>query len=265
MIIKYFNRVDSVFTEKIFKREKPLVSVFVGEFGHELFCYQGRMRWLSQFFPKTIIYTRKGHGFLYKDFAETRTIEATGDTAGVHCRKYQDLGLDKENLIPPQSEIAHYHPNRPELWKKIEQRFIKYGGDGIKFDYILHARNTNKWGTGYKDWGYDNWKKLISKLDGTIAMVGKKDSSLWIDRTMDLTDIPLVNLAEILGSAKMFIGSCSGVSHFATLCGTKKLIWGEKINQQRHEKYWNPFNTEVTYLPKGYKPTVEEVYEKSNL
>ena len=41
---------------------------FIGEFGMELFTWQGHIRELSKKFDKTIVSSRPMYKFLYKDF-----------------------------------------------------------------------------------------------------------------------------------------------------------------------------------------------------
>jgi len=47
-----------------------LAGPWVGEFGWELFCWQGYIRKLSKNYNKTYIITRKGNEFLYEDFID---------------------------------------------------------------------------------------------------------------------------------------------------------------------------------------------------
>ena len=52
------------------KNKKLFAGPFLGEFGWELFCWQGYIRHLSRSFDFTTVCCRKGHTGLYKDFAD---------------------------------------------------------------------------------------------------------------------------------------------------------------------------------------------------
>ena len=47
-----------------------LAGPWVGEFGWELFCWQGIVRSISKDFDKTIVIGRPGHGTIYEDFCD---------------------------------------------------------------------------------------------------------------------------------------------------------------------------------------------------
>ena len=46
-----------------------LLASYDGEFGHELFSFQGRVRYLSKDYDEVIVRTKTDMRFLYEDFA----------------------------------------------------------------------------------------------------------------------------------------------------------------------------------------------------
>ena len=266
MKIKYYT-LNGI-TEHNLSTSKPLIGCFGGEFGHELFCFQGRMRYLSEFFPETYILACKGHELLYNDFANFIACDIPNNTAGSYVKDFvPEYGVfkDSSNLIPFNTEILSYtsQSQTHESWLDCNQEFLRYGNLLRGYDIIIHARHTNKWNTGFKDWNLQKWQSLIKKLRGyKIGIAGLSDSSYIFNETFNLTDIPLSELSIHLASCKLFVSSCSGVAHFAALCGANKLIWGEPANEVRHKKHWNPFNVNVKYLPIGYNPEVELIYNE---
>jgi hypothetical protein len=266
MLVKYYGL--NSFHERYLDTSKPLIACFGGEFGHELFCFQGRMRYLSKFFPETYILARKGHELLYNDFANFIPCDIPENTAGAICKGFTpDYGKfkDEPNLIPFCTRVATYtsETSTHKRWLECEQDFLKYGSPSLEYDVIIHARHTNKWNTGYKDMSLEKWQALLEKLKGyKVGFVGNSKSSYVFNEITRFTDIPLSELANVLSQTKLFVSTCSGVSHFAALCGCNKLIWGEPKNEIRHKKHWNPFNVHVEYLPVGYDPDVELIYNE---
>ncbi len=50
--------------------------------------------------------------------------------------------------------------------------------------------------------------------------------------------------------------------HYASLCGTKHLVWSNEYNRVRYERDWNPFGVEVImYTEGGWNPDPEKIKE----
>jgi hypothetical protein len=252
--------------------KKLFAGPFVGEFGHELFCWQGKIRRLSKEYDYTKIVCLKGHDVLYSDFAD-EIIEYEPQTYIPDCSK--NKGTTKNYPIPFSEEEKYIGPNTQII--KIydtDQDFVKLGtlDDKLQYDFILSARNTNKCETGYRDWDHVHWNSLTKKLlnDGyKIACIGKSGMSYKIPNIDNYMDIPLNKLSNIVHSSKYIVGGSSGPMHFATLCGTSQIVWsGDNIhtNKTRYLDWWNPFKTSVSFVPAhDWNPKVDKIYEECTL
>ncbi|MBV9210830.1 MAG: hypothetical protein JOZ52_09395 [Acidobacteria bacterium] len=61
-------------------------------------------------------------------------------------------------------------------------------------------------------------------------------------------------LADVLASSRLILGSSSGVMHFASLCGCPQAVVTAKGNKIRYETAWNPLQTPVLIInEEGWK------------
>lgn len=231
-----------------------LFASWVGEFGWELFCFQGIIRQMSKDFDKITICARKGHERLYKDFmTDFIPLEITGETDCANCVDYIDIsrhteGFDK--VILPKTQIVFYSPFKYAEWLKTKQSFVRYGRDKhkYKYKYLIHARNTSKFNTTHRNWGRENWLRIIPELKGRIATFGTIEGSLGFDGVEDLRGIPLSQLVNHIASSEWVIGESSGAMHLASLCRTNQIVISEGFNKIRYLDHWNPFNTKVKFI-----------------
>lgn len=242
---------------------KLFAGPWVGEFGWELFGWQGYLRKIAKDYDEIIICSRSGHEVLYEDFMTQYVPEdpkqTETDMAGLKGYVYKNIHdkyLEKgETWIQP----TRYH--------KEEQEFIKFGApkEGMEYDVLFHARHTPKHGTGLRNWPLHKWRSLADHLKCKIGCIGSIDASLLIEDTDDLRGTPLYELADVLASSKLLIGPSSGPIHFGSLCGTPHLVWGRQAgyvfdNKDRYETIWNPLNTPIHFIPDmGWDPSVQTV------
>lgn len=233
-----------------------LAGPWVGEFGWELFNWQGYIRHLSTKFDKTIISCRKTSAYLYEDFCNDFIfIKSIGDPDMNRC--YGPIfGFNKpekfdhwENPENLKYDIVKSVP----IVNLKSQKFVDYG---IKLDeyensIVIHARSTNKCKTGYRDWSVENWNELVKyliEMGETVISIGLKQTSLHIENTVNKINYNLSTTCNILKSSKLIIGPSSGPMHLASLCKTPQIVWsGDYKNKYRYENIWNPFNTKVIY------------------
>lgn len=251
-----------------------LVGGWIGEFGHELFCFQGHLRYLSKDFDKTIIISRPQMKPLYDDFIsefvpfDPKSEETNGWDCKIKNKKRIDqiVSVDKDDMVVPfDFNIGFYHIN-PERTKEkfYQQKFIKYGTPtDEKFDLLIHARSTQKFQTGDRNWHPNKWTNLVKGLKGLkIASIGSNVSSSYVGGTTNLRGVPLERLFNIMSGAKLFVGPSSGPAHLASLCGLPHIVWSPEENRMRYEKLWNPFNTPVQlYSEEGWNPSVAAIKE----
>jgi len=256
-----------------------LAGPWIGEFGWELFCFQGYLRKLRHDNPhiKSFnVISRTGRGVLYEDFCDTYIEwDCPGtELTGALCMGYdateavnyaydlmEALKLDKCLWIPTQTFIINYHADGPryEEYFKIfneRQEFVKFGKANPEktFDVIIHARSTAKFQSGDRNWPMAKWHELVKMLanDGRkIGCIGLEGQALDLPRTENLLDIPLEETVQVLANSKCIVGTSSGPMHLASLCGCPQVLISEcvesggKDNERRYKYDWNPLKTPV--------------------
>lgn len=231
-----------------------LAGPFIGEFGWELFCWQGFLRKRRPDYDSMTVICRTGHRILYEDFAAD-IIEIDIPTGNVNMWK---------GCVRPES-IVSYHKQSAEFtdfipfdsykdrwWidpqYQLKQKFAAYGSQesSVGFDILIHVRNAHHCRTAFRNWKqemaaeYAQW--AISK-GYSVACVGKSETALLIDGTEDRRDMPLSDLVNIMASSRVILGSQSGPHHLACLCRLPVIAWQTKPEHaERLSKYWNPFN-----------------------
>ena len=210
-----------------------LAGPWIGEFGWELFCFQGYLRKLRHDNPhiKSFnVISRTGRGVLYEDFCDTYIEwDCPGtELTGALCMGYdateavnyaydlmEALKLDKCLWIPTQTFIINYHADGPryEEYFKIfneRQEFVKFGKANPEktFDVIIHARSTAKFQSGDRNWPMAKWHELVKMLanDGRkIGCIGLEGQALDLPRTTNLLDIPLEETVQVLANSKFLV------------------------------------------------------------
>jgi len=248
--------------------KKIFAGPFVGEFGWELLCWQGYIRYLAQNeFNYTKVCCRKGLSFLYEDFADD-IIEY--DIPIYHPdgeRNFGDTGSppkpDPEDgfnryIKPGTPHIPRYFPNTGKFNTRFPQVFHKYTYSGPKlesFDFILHARSRKQTGTRdstVRNLSQNKWDTLIKPFIDqgyTFGSIGSKEDALLVSGSKDLRGLDLHNVCGYLTQCKALVGPSSGPMHFGALCGTPLIVWsGTPNNKVRYEKAWNPFENNVNYI-----------------
>lgn len=239
-----------------------LAGPWVGEFGWELFCWQGYIRKLSRNFDKTIVIGRPTNEFLYKDFCDEyiKFDPESFKTDAWKCegaKSHKDIVYNTPHTryISGNFDIGMRYTQqgvkdlRGNFFKN--QEYHKYSSESDSyFDVIFHCRNKS---TGSeRNWGKQQWEELYKLLpeDLVIGCIGNNEA-FHIDGTIDLRNIDLDELVGILVNSKIVIGPSSGPMHLASLCGVKHLVWSTEYNRVRYEKDWNPFKTEVIFYSEG--------------
>lgn len=259
------------------KNKKLFAGPFLGEFGWELFCWQGYIRHLSRSFNFTTVCCRKGHVGLYKDFAD-KIIEYDPPEYNPSCQynkgncgdfpkpdetysKY--IGPNNDSETPGyQSANGLFSPNPP-------QKFFKYGNiqsNKQKYDILIHARSRKASGgvaTADRNLPIEKWDEITKHLKSkkySIASIGTKKESHLISGTEDLRGITLEDLCDYCVKSKCMLSPSSGPLHLAALCGTPIIVWsGNGSNKFRYEKTWNPFNNKVQYLNGWHNVKVDNI------
>jgi len=254
-----------------------LAGPWVGEFGWELCCWQGYIRKLSKEFKKTIVVSRKGHEFLYKDFCdEYHTIDlpwnasSDGWTCGSVDEEYinnsiKNIQYDyREPAVNIGFSLNGYGLLNTFSDKFTNQLFIKYKSNEPteNVDILIHPRNRNL--GNHRNWDEDNWQMLVQLLSNnySVGIIGTNETH-QIKDVKDFRNIPIEKTVALMNNCKLVVGQSSGPMHLASLCGTPHLVWSEEYNRYRYTKIWNPHNTPVYfYSEMDWNPNVNFIYNK---
>ena len=256
---------------------------WIGEFGWELFAWQGYVRALSRNFDSTIVICAENSKELYEDFASKFVFfnEITGpkDSYFMHgfdvkkeirnIIKNSDIKLGENTTIflprrigaPP---FTHWSDSLTFGNYSVVPEYIKFGQRKENtYDYVFHIRQRADI-RPEDNWDFKNWIKLKELLGSNkIACIGTKRSSGWIEGTGDLRDKSTSETLNILSSAKAIFGPSSGPMHLSSLCGCPHVVWSYSGNKKRYMENWNPLKTKVLFLDEHkWHPTAEYVYEK---
>jgi len=256
--------------------KKLFAGPFVGEFGWELFCWQGVIRALSEQYDYTTIVCRPGQQILYEDFAN-EILEYSPQVYEPDCA-HNINGITNDFPTPettiegtdlyigPNTAVIGYNSAEDQFNPPYIQKYIKYGiknSNNPKIDVIIHARNTNKHNTGYRNWDKSKWEQVVEYLSlkgFIVGSMGTLSSSLHIENTIDLRGISLKDLTNYLHNSKFVIGPSSGPLHLGALCGTDVIVWsGDKNNTNRYLTSWNPHKVNVNYDHTSWDPHVNAV------
>ena len=258
---------------------------WLGEFGWELFAWQGYIRALSEHFDETICITRKNSKHLYVDFANQ--ILNYDSSAGVPDMFFMpNVSIDavllneilSENNVDitdkqvtwfparkiGQPPFTHYSEEMSFGNLKIKPKYVIFDNQYKEYDYVFHIRSRPL--RQQDNWAIEKWSKLLELLTKNgerVACIGTKKSSGHIAGTDDLRDIPMDKLIGVLSNSRCCFGPSSGPMHLASLCGTPHVVWSIMYNHIRYTKNWNPHNTPVLFLGEHeWHPEPEYVYEK---
>lgn len=260
--------------------ETLLAGPWVGEFGWELFHWQGLIRTISRDFDKTIVIGRPGHEVIYEDFCDDyivfdpesymtdgwRCFNKLDHTSILNAVSY-DKYIDGTTFDIGGRYTGEGVKDKMGLWHK--QTFYKYNSDRLTtpYDLILHARYKHSGERSHeRNWSEQKWNLLISKLDHlSVASIGTTQSSLHIKGTDDCRGMSLRDTINLLCCGKLALGPSSGPMHLASLCGTPHLVWSTMYNKNRYEESWNPHNTPVYfYGEQGWNPGVDNILNMIN-
>jgi hypothetical protein len=249
-----------------------LAGPWVGEFGWELFCWQGYIRKLSRNYDKTIIIGRPNQKLLYEDFCHGY-VEFNPNGFKTDSWMCHDCIVDNDliNKIPH----THYFNGNFDIGFRYgqntafdtkglfnNQEYKKYESDTLNksYDLIFHCRNKI---TGSdRNWDKSQWVELFDLLSKkySIACIGNTEA-FYLDGADDLRNISLSDLVSVMNKSKLILGPSSGPMHLASLSGLKHLVWSSEHNRARYLKIWNPFNTEVIfYSDENWNPKPINIY-----
>jgi hypothetical protein len=256
---------------------------WVGEFGWELYAWQGYVRALSRHFAKTTVISRPNSEYLYADFADTFIpYTPSGGLADAFFMHDFDLNASLRNIIqehrvPTNSDTTLFIPRRlgnpPYTHHSIPievgqfsivPEYHMYGAKRniSRYDYLFHIRDRKL--REEDNWAPEKWDQLKALLgdDKKIGCIGTKSQSGLVEGATDLRDLSLEETCTIIKGARAVFGPSSGPMHLTSLCGVPHVVWSVK-DQIRYTENWNPFNTPILYLnEQGWRADPQFVYNK---
>lgn len=253
-----------------------LAGPWIGEFGWELFCWQGYLRARSPEFDRVVVMSRPEMAPLYADFCkEFIPHQPLGvGISGFMCAGHEDWpnmshAQTYREYISGNFHIG-YNRNRPALSSKafLGQKFHKYGkyDPALDFDVLLHIRQTDKNRSSIRNgWSLNGWSQFLDHLQREgirkIACIGHPLGAGSLEGCDDLRGLPMDKLFDVLASSRVLVGPSSGPMHLGALCGCPHVVWsGVEENRPKYEKYWNPFLTPVQYIhDDAWCPDVDRV------
>jgi len=253
---------------------KLLAGPWLGEFGWELFGWQGVLRYLAQNndYEEILVGCKPGREYLYADFA-TNFVNVEGEDRLADVCTYNRMPPKfSKDIIKAYPDHGLFTPHYKHFYDK-RQTFIKFGQEGAgNYDIILHARNREIGPD--RNWSIANWNNLISKLSGySIACIGNSKVSHYLEGTTDLRDRSLEEICNELRNAKVMVSPSSGPVHLASLSGCPHVVWTDSKNRSinadtftnriRYESMWNPLKTRTEVIDDQlWNPSVNSVYER---
>lgn len=252
-----------------------LAGPWVGEFGWELFCWQGYLRNLSQK-NKIIVVSRPGHENLYADFCvQYIAFDPFSKEENIYTCKEMEGDFEKilkrceyDEHLDPRKGIVYFHNFQlNKCTNFFDQKFVQYGEkDKVNgYDVIIHARSTDKCKASFRNWSRKNWNDIVKAIKNkgcTVASIGSEKSAMYVDQTDNLLGLSLKELSDKLANSRVIMGPSSGPMHYASLCGLSQIVWSEHKNLNKYLKYWNPFGTKVTFYSKSsWNPSVKDVMD----
>ena len=267
-----------------------ILGPWVGEFGWELFAWQGYCRTVASHFDYTIVISRPGNDYLYSDFCDQYLpFEPPPEGISDSSQNSAITSFNVEQFLKANVEIeilekfswncvTGCHIGFPpyDHWKApanfpniggVVPTYKKYDGKSpeTEFDVIIHARNRKSTRTN-DNWNVESWEKLVSMLtekNMSVASIGTANQSSHIKGTSDMRGVSLYESCGLLSSAKCIVGPSSGPMHLASLSGCSQVVWTGNPNQNysRYKYFWNPFETKVEMLMHD-NPSSEDVFAK---
>ncbi len=252
------------------------VGPFLGEFGWELFGWQGFIRTIAKDYDKIIVSSRESSRFIYSDFCDEFLPYDPGSYIcsffecmnHVYDNRFEEMYPNAKRIYT--SSLKGFH----KQYGNMAQSFHKYQSDMTvdKVDFVFHARKVLGGGKYKRDrnWDLNKWNELSDRFSNegfSFASIGTEDSSYLVKNSLNYLGNDLEKTCAILTNSKMVIGSSSGPMHFATLCGCPQMVWTSSVpgrgggNRKRYESHWNPFDTPVfVYEDEHWNPSVKSVH-----
>ena len=261
--------------------QQVVAGPWLGEFGWELFRFQGVLRALADKGHNVTVVSRSGHQFLYEDFATEFVpitefgFDGVGETEGDKLNGQRHT-LSREH----RSQFGrHTYLSATQVQRMARnpgaQHFIRYQAPlpVDRADVVVHARMTNKADSSVRNWSPDKWNELIGLLTSAgmaVHAIGSTTAAICPQGAIDMRGVDIKTSVGLLSHAAVAVGPSSGPMHLASLSGCPHVVWTDNqfwptikgTNRQRYESIWNPLNTPAHVIDEyGWEPPVEAVHQ----
>lgn len=238
---------------------------YVGEFGHEIHCWQAYVRAQSRRYERTYVAAREGHEALYEDFAYRFVPITTTGRPDRHELLHGTVTVmgprpsGRYDVLRPGKVLVDWSSGAPFV---AGQEHVSFDRNRMRQGVVACARWLLS-RSPKRNWAKDNWEKLsrqIAKEHREVtSFAGHPDGSASCDTGVNVRSTRVAVLIEILSAAKLAIGPSSGALSMALLTNTPVIVWsGNEKDDSRWHQFWNPFGVEVYFLP-TWQPTVQQV------
>ena len=241
------------------KHKKLFAGPWVGEFGWELFGWQAKLRWLRRHvYDEVFVQCKPGHEVLYKDFA------TIGYPTEMSCQQeIVDCDILGAGQLPV-NYACNWNEAKCRRLGFFDQEWARLGRKtDTEIDVVIHARKRT-WAPDH-NWSGGNWVGLVDRLQAqglVVAQIGLTRQTFNLPCT-DFRDRSIENVANLLASSRLCVGTSSGPMHLASLSGCPHLVLSDDTNIMRYMQHWNPFQTECR-LAGSWHPPVPLVHARAS-
>lgn len=187
-----------------------------------------------------------GHHILRNRPEINNVFDIAGDASGYDrviatvggVKALKSLHNVKEYLLTPanyekESEIENYMAIAREFGWEGETPDCFCGLDGTnkvscENRPLIGLHNGHHTNPVWARKAYPHFKELCGLIESDIIIFGSSiDKEDWMDEYQTAFDLPLLDVADVISSCDIFIGTDSGLTHMASALGTKTYaIWG---------------------------------------
>lgn len=169
----------------------------------------------------------------------------------IHCINYENIEYPPKKhhileLCCLSAGLKEYSVDlRPEIFLTDDELQMTRRKFKLPEKYcVIHSECGTDWFSGNKDWGHDNWQKVVNKLKAFIHLVqvgASKDKLL--EGCLDLRGKTSIReLAAVINQAKLFLGQEGGLGHIAGSLKTKGMVVIGGLQPPELVSYTNNFH-----------------------
>jgi hypothetical protein len=245
---------------------------YLGEFGHELFGFQGYVRRLRKYYEQTLVISYDHSEYLYEG-CEFVPHGLSLARSGYGLGRVPEPGLIAVTArFASENDIGRYDHLTGSLIGRgrsvmggelAGQEFIKFHepiAASRQYDMVFHFRAFVRRDGSHKNYTPDDAAFVVGAAlrEGySVACVGHPDLALCPRGAVDERAADLRETIRVLSNARLAVGGSSGTMHLASLCAIPVVVWAAPaVKLRRYLTTWNPHGSPVhvvsgdTFRPK---------------